>query len=532
MPVPSAWPELQPLAQRIAVGELDGDDAIAAIVDAIVAREIAAGAPASVAATVRREAVAAVQADRVLVAMLRPVLPTALAQTVTQGVAQAPARTRTPTPVPTPTPTRRPSKVRVAPREHELESTEVLEDSGTTGPAEFERAQTGRKLTAAVGVVAGIGAGVAAWLLVLRETPCERFAHEICIELAAPCTSAEVEAHLERKGVDDAACIAAREAAETAASTAGSSKRTFAFETAVVGALGFDPRTGEPPVAKVAVEQGPVAPVMLARKLPPLLSLVADEAHVYVSSGEAVLRLRSVGGQFEPIATAAAARDIAVTQDFVYWVARDAAGVEALFVDRKRGEYEPTTLPTAPAKLGATACVQAQCVYVDLTDGAIWAVGQDGAAARKLTGPLAPAPSALWLDDAELAWASPGTPGTIAAMPLGGGTPRVVAGAETQPRALAGDADGWVWIAGDAVHAVPRAGGDVQTLLPQGAGALALDRTRVLVTVPGQGTLLAVPRAGGDATALASGQTGLDRLSSDSAAAFWTAGAELYRVPK
>ncbi len=530
MPVPSAWPELQPLAQRIAVGELDGDDAIAAIVDAIVAREVGAGAPAAVAAAVRREAAAAVQADRVLVAMLRPVLPTALAQTVTQGVAQAPGRARAPTP--TPAPTRRASKVRVAPRDHELESTEVLEDSGTTGPAEFERAQSGRKLTAAVGVVAGVAAGVAAWFLVLRETPCERFAHEICIELAAPCSSAEVEGHFERKGIDDAACVAAREAAETAASTAGSSKRTHAFETAVVGSLGFDPRTGEPPPAKVALEQGPVAPVMLARKLPPLLSLVADEAHVYVSSGEAVLRLRSVGGQFEPIATAAAARDIAVTQDFVYWVARDAAGVESVFVDRKRGEYEPTTLPTAPAKLGATACVQAQCAYVDLTDGAIWAVGQDGAAARKLTGPLAPAPTALWLDESELAWASPGTPGTVAAMPLAGGTPRVVAGAETQPRALVGDSDGWIWIAGDAVHTVPRKGGDVQTLLAAGAGTLALDRTRVLVTVPSQGTVLAVPRAGGDATALASGQSGLDRLAADAAAAVWTAGAARYRGPK
>jgi hypothetical protein len=116
VPVPSAWPELQPLAQRIAVGELDGDDAIAAIVDAIVAREVGAGAPAAVAAAVRREAAAAVQADRVLVAMLRPVLPTALAQTVTQGVAQAPGRARAPTP--TPAPTRRASKVRVAPRDH------------------------------------------------------------------------------------------------------------------------------------------------------------------------------------------------------------------------------------------------------------------------------------------------------------------------------------------------------------------------------------------------------------------------------
>ena len=36
MSSPISWPELQPLAARIAVGELDGDEALDAIVDAIV----------------------------------------------------------------------------------------------------------------------------------------------------------------------------------------------------------------------------------------------------------------------------------------------------------------------------------------------------------------------------------------------------------------------------------------------------------------------------------------------------------------
>ncbi|HET6582861.1 MAG TPA: hypothetical protein VFG69_05425, partial [Nannocystaceae bacterium] len=78
--VHSPWPELTALAHAVAVGELDGDEAIAAIVDAIVARELAQttrtpGAPAADVAALRRSAETTVRSDRVLMAMLRPLAP-------------------------------------------------------------------------------------------------------------------------------------------------------------------------------------------------------------------------------------------------------------------------------------------------------------------------------------------------------------------------------------------------------------------------------------------------------------------------
>lgn len=531
MPPLHAWPELQPLAQRIATGELDGDEAIEAIVEAIVARELQPHAPPAVVQAVRREALAAVHGDRVLVAMLRPVLsPTAdMAHAVGQlGRAPAPgARARAVAAVDDALDDDLDAEL--APR-RQGRGRGSSPEAAARETAGFEQAQASRRITAIVGVAAGVLAGVAAWFLLLRQTPCERFARAVCFELAAPCAAADVEEHLRAKSVDADTCTTTLANAAEAAEAAGASKRGAAYERAVFDGLGFDPRTGEPPPPP-AVEQvrGPVAPVMLARKLPPLLALVADEAYVYVSSGEAVLRLRSVGGQFEPLANAAAARDVAVTTDFVYWVAKGPDGVESIWVDRKRGEYEPTVVPTAPAKLGAVACTQGRCAYVDLTDGAVWTVAQDGSAATKLSGGLSPAPTSVWLDAEEVAWT---VPGAVAAMPVAGGTARVVAGAESDPHGLLGDAEGLAWISGGALRYVARKGGDVQSLVPSGVTAIAIDGTRAYAAKAGEGVIVAAPRAGGEVASIATGQSNLDRLVVDAAALYWTAGAELYRSPK
>ncbi len=548
MSVPSPWAELQPLAAQIAVGELDGEVAITAIVDAIVRRELATGASPSVAAAIRVEAARAVAADRVLMAMLRPIAAMRAVESVAgdRGAddwtdALPPSRRRA-----DPRASPRRGKVRLAPgvdapgadapgadapgADAPGADAPGADASGDDrGPAAYERAQGGRRLTAIAGVVLGIVAGGGIWWFVLRQTPCESFARQACLELAEPCSSGEIEQHLRVKSIDDAACESARAAAELASSTAGSSKRSRAYEDALVAALGFDPRTGEVPPPRVTAEREALEPMMLARKLPSLPSLVADEAHLYVSSGEAVLRLRSTGGEFEILAPARGATELAVTADFVYWSA-PAEGGAALWVDRKRGEYEPATIVTAPAMLGASRCTQGACAYVDTTDGAVWLAAQDGTAPRRLTGPQAPAPTEVWIDGREVAFALPGASGSIAAIATEGGAVRVVAGAESEVRRLGGDDGAWFWIAGGALRTVPRGGGDVATLAPQGVTAYATDTADAYVA---DGSAIArVPRQSGATTVLVANQLGVEHLVADASAIYWTRGGELFRVPK
>lgn len=525
MPTPSPWPELQPLAARIAVGELDGDAAIAAIVDAIVRRELnEPGTPASARGALHTEATQAVAADRVLMAMLRPVAPMRALESVLGPPPRAAAE-------PTPRPKARRGAVRVA----ESPADASVDDFGPApelDAATYERGASGRRMTAIAGVAMGVVAGGLIWWFLLRETPCDMFARQVCLELSEPCSAGEVQQHLRAKAIDDAACTAAQAAGEAASGTAGPSKRGRAYETAIIAALGFDPRTGEPPVAAAVTERAPVEPTMLARKLPSLPSLVADEAYLYVSSGEAVLRLRSIGGQFESIATAPAGRDVAVSTDFVYWAARGTDGNDALWIDRKRGEYEPTVLATTPAKLGATHCTQGACAYVDLTDGAVWLAAQDGSAPKKLTGAQTPAPTEVWIDDREVAFAVPGSPASLVVVAVEGGAPRVVAGAEADVKRLDGDAEGLYWLASGALRTVARAGGDVTTLVPAGITTFALDPARVFVGDAAAGTIAHVPRAGGATTPVVAGQVGLEHLVVDAAGVYWTRGGELFRLPK
>ncbi|HWB73553.1 MAG TPA: hypothetical protein VG755_01335 [Nannocystaceae bacterium] len=528
----SPWPELQPLAARIAVGELDGDQAIDAIVAAIVAREAAAAKGGADEVALRREAIAAVRGDRVLMAMLRPVAAPAMeriparAPAVERVAASAAGRaaahgraTREPTPAA--------EKVRIPGRPAGVDAIEPDES------ATYLRTQRTRRGTAIAGIAGGVVIGAAAWWLFIRETPCERFARQACLELAAPCSVGEVESHFDAKGIDDAKCDAVREAAQTASNESTPSKRGKAYEKAVIDGLGFDPRTGETPAAAPAEgEKAPATPVTLARGLPQLRNLAADEAYVYLGTDDAVLKLRSIGGQFETIAPARMPHDLVPTADFIYWRAQEADGSWSLWVDRKRGDYPPQAMTVAPAKPIVSRCILGLCAFVDATDGAVWTVAQDGTPAKKLSGPQTPAPGELWLDEREVAWAIPGAQGMIAAIAVEGGTPRVLAGAEADPRELLGDADALYWVAQGAVRRIARAGGDVTTLLPAGGTVLAVDSARLYVGQGPAGTIVALPREGGTPTTLVSGQTGLGRITIDGGALFWERGGELLRLPK
>ncbi|MBL8948176.1 MAG: hypothetical protein JNK45_33690 [Myxococcales bacterium] len=216
----------------------------------------------------------------------------------------------------------------------------------------------------------------------------------------------------------------------------------------------------------------------------------------------------------------------------VSWAARGTDGNDSLWIDRKRGEYEPTVLATTPAKLGATHCTQGACAYVDLTDGAVWLAAQDGSAPKKLTGAQTPAPTEVWIDDREVAFAVPGSPASLVVVAVEGGAPRVVAGAEADVKRLGGDAEGLYWLASGALRTVARAGGDVTTLVPAGITTFALDPARVFVGDAAAGTIAHVPRAGGATTPVVAGQVGLEHLVVDAAGVYWTRGGELFRLPK
>jgi hypothetical protein len=525
VPPQTSWPELQPLAARIAVGELDGDLAIQAIVEAIVVREVTAARGKVDQPAVRREAIAAVRADRVMMAMLRPVSapPIERMPAAAQRTATAPSGR---TPAPAPAHRSGAAKIRVA--DGPDERIPALDDGEG-----FARAQRARRGTALAGIAGGVVIGAAAWWLFIRETSCEHFARQACLELASPCSSGEVEALLASKGIDDARCDAVREAGQAASNAASTSKRVRAYELAVTEALGFDPRTGEAPPLPVAQGEAPPAtPVTLARGLPLLRSLAADEAFVYLGTDDAVLRLRSIGGQFETIAPARIPNDIVPTIDFVYWRAQEPDGSASLWVDRKRGEYPPQPLVIAPAKPVISRCVQGLCAFVDGTDGAVWTVAQDGTPPKKLGAAQTPAPSELWLDEGEISWLVGGPQGSLVAQAIAGGAPRVLAGAEADPRELVGDADALYWVAQGAVRRIARTGGDVATLVPSGGTALALDAARLFVAQGPAGTVIALPRAGGEATTLVTGQPGIGRVAVDGSALYWERGGELLRIPK
>lgn len=513
MPDVLAWPQLQPLAERIAVGELDGDEAIAAIVEAIVERELGPGARGAVADAVRRDALGAVRQDRLLMAMLRPLVPTPI-----DDIGARPSGPRR-------------SSVRVRPDELDAAAGSFEHEADGGGPDPYARVHTSRRIVASAGVVIGIVIGLAAWWMLLRETPCEHLARQACLELSGGCSAAEIGKHLATAGIDDARCTTARDAAVAAANAVDPSKRARTYEKALVAELGIDPRTGTAPVASASEAPAPT-PVLLARGLPALASFGADEAFVYLAAGDAVLRLRSTGGTFETLAVTGAPSDVVATTDFVYWRARAADGTEGLFVDRKRGEYEPQAIPIAPAKPARARCIEGLCAFVDAADGSVAVVAQDGTPPRKLTGPATPAPTSIWLDDAEVAWAIGGPQGVVAAIGVAGGVSRIVAGAEQNPRELVGDASGLYWISDAGVRGVARAGGDVVTLSAQPAGAIAIDGQHVYAADPQAGTITAIARDGGGADVIVQGQAGVGRLALDGAAIYWEHQGELLRQAK
>jgi hypothetical protein len=514
------WPELPALAHAVAVGELDGEEAIAAIVDAIVARELAQsarspGGPPTDVSALRQSADSTVRSDRVLMAMLRPLAPSAPPEPVAAPKRRESVRVRAPSPP--------------------ADDLDLPPSSAITEafPADdFASRQRMRTLVAGAAIVLGAVVGVGIWSMFLRETACETLARQICLDMPGGCSIGEIEGHLEAKGLDDARCEAVRELGNKAIVGLDPAKRGKAYERAIVGELGFDPRTGKPPAVEAAPDKKAPEPLVVATGVAQPTSLAVDDAFVFFATAQGMVgRVRSVGSTIDVIAQAIAPSDVVPTKDFVYWRANGPDGSGALWIDRKRGEYEPEILAVGTSKVGAAHCMQAECAFVDAVDGAIAAVAQDGTAPRKLTAGQQPPPSEVRISESEILWTSQGTPAAIASVPLAGGPVRLLAGNESKPRHLRLDETHAYWIADDGLRRVPRAGGDVETVVARPVVAFAIDGTRVVVT-EANGTIAAVANTGGEPQALATGQAGAGWVAVDGAAIYWTAGDTVVRLPK
>lgn len=540
--VHAPWPELTALAHAVAVGELDGDEAIAAIVDAIVARELAQatrtpGGPAADVAALRRSAETTVRSDRVLMAMLRPLAPSASPEPARPPARGPTVRVRRPEHRSGPEgredisePESDDLELSSRPFGAEMPSSRALADAYPND--DFAARQRMRRVIAGAAIVLGGVAGVALWAMFLRETPCERLARQVCLELTGGCSISELQDHIEAKALDAAQCDGVREAANTATAGVDGAKRGKVFERAIIEGLGFDPRTGKPPVAEAAPEKRAPEPLVIASGVTGATSFAVDEAFAFWTMGQGtVARVRNVGGTAEAIAQTVGASDLVPAADFVYWRAQGPDGSGALWVDRKRGTYEPQTIPVGTSKVGAAHCMQGECVFVDTVDGAISAVVQDGTAPRKLTGPQQPAAHEVRITESEVFWAVPGTPAAIASAPLAGGASRLLAGNEAQPRHLRVDESHVYWIAEGGLRRVPRAGGDVETVVARPIVGFALDGARAVISDAG-GTIAAVATTGGEPQMLANGQTGASWVAVDGAAIYWIAADSVVRLPK
>jgi hypothetical protein len=542
------WPELPSLAHAVAVGELDGEEAIAAIVDAIVTRELAQGSrtpggPPTDVAALRRSADNTVRGDRVLMAMLRPLAPSAPPEpkpvASSRRDAQAPSR-REPA-------KREPAKREPAKREPaKRESVRVRRDPGVGDlevpserdladafpPDDFAAKQRMRRVVGMGAIALGGVVGVGLWWVFLRDTPCDSLARQVCLEIPGGCNIGEIGRHLADKGLDVARCEEVRAAGNAAVQGVDGGKRGKTYERAIIEALGFDPRTGRVPDVAAAAEKKAPEPLVIASGVANPTSFAVDDAYAYFTTAQGVVgRVRNVGSTIEPLAQATLPSDIVPTADFVYWRANGPDGSGALWVDRKRGEYEPQILAVGTSKVAAAHCLQGECAFVDALDGAITVVAQDDTPPRKLTSPQIPAPHELRIAEGEIVWAVPGAPAAIASVPTAGGPVRLLAGNEAQPRHLRLDETHVYWIGDAGLRRVPRAGGDVQTVVARPVVAFALDGERVVVS-DAAGTIAAVASTGGEPQMLASGQTGAGWVAVDAAAIYWTAGESIVRLPK
>jgi hypothetical protein len=160
-------------------------------------------------------------------------------------------------------------------------------------------------------------------------------------------------------------------------------------------------------------------------------------------------------------------------------------------------------------------------------------------------------PGSIAVDATSLYWTNLGalgggktairSPGSVAKMPIGGGTPITLATGQILPFGIVVDATSAYWAdqgdsadvppgvpAGGSLLKVPLAGGDVVTLASgQRPGGLAIDLTNLYWTNQGvtgdtDGTVMTMPLAGGSPVPLATGQNAPRGIAVDDTRVYWT----------
>lgn len=399
-----------------------------------------------------------------------------------------------------------------------------------------------------------VGGGVA-WYLTRPDT-CDQLVKRICLEgKTKSCETVAFGDALESNSVGEDKCVSVMAALDDAVEGKKTKERQSAFDRALVKELGFDPRGDDAPKVAEPAPKGPPPPTVVVEGQLGMADMFLDQAYVYWTSTQppGVFRVRNIGGAIEPFGNQPDATDITPTKNFVYWVARAAAGGQ-VWLDKVRGSHDPSTLALEGFSPKRAAFLGPEFAFIDATTGAVMMAAVSGGPPRVLVPgrpvaadtpkrrgkkeevPAGPAalPTELVGDEAHVYVLSPAPVSTVWAVPRDGqAPPRALATGQTNPRTVSLDETHVYWVEGGqgAITRVPKTGGVPEVLATgqAGAGGLAIDATHVYWTNTASGSLHSIPKAGGDMTTVASGLSEPRFVAVDSVAIFYESGGTVFR---
>jgi hypothetical protein len=279
----------------------------------------------------------------------------------------------------------------------------------------------------------------------------------------------------------------------------------------------------------------PPPPTQLAKGLNGPLGLALDGTDAYLTQESAgfVTRVPLDGAISIELAPQEAPAGIALDATSVYWTDFTSNGDVVML--GKHSAAAAVTLASGQSYPGAVA-VDATTAY--WTNSANGAPGMGSVAKVPLTGgtPVTLAsgrnnPAGIAVDAANVYWTDFGTNGTDGAVlevPLAGGKVATLAGAQAGPQAIAVDAKSVYWtnfLGTGSVAKVP-IGGGMPTTLASGQGPaafLALDASNVYWTADAtaKSTVLKVPLGGGTPVTLATQSTSATGIAVDANSVYW-----------
>ncbi len=436
----------------------------------------------------------------------------------------------------------------------ELEAIEREREARLNGGG-FESPQRRGQLIGVLALSAVVIGGGAAWYLTRPDT-CDKLVKRICLEgKTRSCETVAFGKALGEKQVGEDKCVSVMAALDSAVEGKSNKDRQAAFDRALVEALGFDPRGEDAPKIAEPKPKGPPPPTVVVEGQLGITDLFLDPAHVYWTSTQppGVFRVRNIGGVVEAYGNQPDAMDVTPTKNFVYWVARAAAGGQ-VWVDKVRGQHDPSTIALEGFSPKRATFLGGEFAFIDANTGAVMMAAVAGGPPRVLVpgrpvveetpkrrkpAPEAPAgpaalPTELVGDDAHVFVLSPAPVSTVWAVPRDGqAPPRALATGQTNPRTLTLDDTHVYWVEGSqgAITRVPKTGGVPEVLATgqAGAGGLAIDAANVYWTNTAAGSLHTIPKAGGEMTTVASGLSEPRFVAVDAAAIFYESGGTVFR---